>query len=283
MVEEIVDSLLKDAIDMHVHSSPDVLPRKLSDLGAALAYKNAGLKGVLIKCHITPTTSRAGIVREAIGNFHVYGGLILNKMAGGLNPAAVDAELKLGAKEIWMPTISAENHIKMNNGDITQVVPLTDDKGIFRAELYEIFDLIAGKDAILGTGHLTSDECEKVVDAAQERGVKKILITHPEYEMPAMSIDVQKKLARKGVLFERCFYASNPDPQHYKLPLDVVAEQIRAVGAGVSVMATDFGQGFNEEPLVGFRRFIRMMLGLGISSDEIVWMVKKNPAALLGI
>jgi hypothetical protein len=283
MVDSVIDSLLKDALDLHVHSSPDILERKLSDLGVARAYKTAGLRGVLIKCHVTPTASRAALVREAMEGFHVYGGLVLNKMAGGLNPVAVETEIKLGAKVIWMPTISSENHIKRSNGDMRQAVLIADDKGALRAELNEIFDLIAGADAILGTGHLTSAECEKVVAAARTRGVKKIVITHPEYMMPSMPVDVQRSLARTGILFERCFYASYPGPHLPAVPPELIAEQIKAVGADVSIMATDFGQAYNEEPLEGFRRFIGNMLECGISFREIALMVKTNPAALLGI
>ena len=283
MTEQFVNSLLKDAVDMHIHSSPDVTPRKMSDLEVVKSYMEAGLKCVLFKCHVTPTTARAALAGPATGNFKAFGGLVLNRMAGGLNPAAVDTELALGAKQIWMPTLSSELHIKINKGNPANAVSIKNGKGALRDELFEILDLIAAKDAILGTGHLTSDECEQVVELALKRGVKKILITHPEYEMPAMPVDVQKKLARKGVMFERCFFASNPVPGQNVVPPAVVAEQIRAVGAGVSIMASDFGQAFNEEPVKGFRRFITTMLGMGIPEGDIEVMIKKNPEKILGI
>ena len=283
MTEQLVNSLLEGAIDMHIHSSPDAAPRKMSDLEVAQAYKEAGLKGVLFKCHVTPTAARAALVGQAVGNFRTFGGLVLNRMAGGLNPAAVEAELSLGARQIWMPTLSSELHIRINKGDPAKAVSIKNEKGSVRNELFEILDLIAAKDAILGTGHLTSEECEQVVDLALKRGVKKILITHPEYEMPAMPVDVQKKLARRGVIFERCFFASNPVPGQQVVPPSVVAEQIRAVGAEVSIMASDFGQIFNEEPIKGFRRFIMKMLEMGITSGEIEVMIQKNPAKILGL
>jgi hypothetical protein len=283
MTEQFVDSLMAGAVDMHIHSSPDASPRKMSDLEVARSYKEGGLKAVLLKCHVTPTAGRAAIAGQATGNFNVFGGLVLNRMAGGLNPAAVDAELALGAKQIWMPTLSSELHIKINKGNPANAVRIKNEKGALKDELFEILDLIAAKDAILGTGHLTSDECEQVVELALKRGVKKILITHPEYEMPAMPADVQKKLARKGVMFERCFFAANPVPGQQVVPPSVVAGQIRAVGAEMSIMASDFGQFFNEEPLKGFRRFITTMLGMGIPEGDIEVMIKKNPEKILGI
>ncbi|HWQ60908.1 MAG TPA: DUF6282 family protein [Negativicutes bacterium] len=276
---EVVDLLLRGAIDMHIHGSPDIVPRKLTDAGVVRAAKSAGMSGVILKNHVTPTTSRAGILQELIGNIQVFGGLVLNKAAGGLNPNAVEAELALGAKEIWLPTKSAINEIRQHNGDPGQAVVLTDENGRFRPELHEIMDLIAQKDAILGTGHLEAGEIEKVVALAKERGIKKVLITHPEYPaLPGMPVAMQKRLARQGVYFERCFVACTPPTS---LSPAEIAAQIRATGTELSIMATDFGQAFNEEPLAAFKRYIGAMLASGISPRDIETMVKKNPAQLL--
>lgn len=280
---DVVDQLLQGAFEMHVHGAPDVVPRKLTELKVVNAYKGAGLRGVMLKCHVTSTTSRAAILQEFLGNeFKVYGGLVLNGTVGGLNPVAVETELNLGAKEIWMPTIHSEYHAKILGGhnDSTSVVPLTDATGKLKPELYEIFDLIAQKNVILGTGHISSDECEKIVAAAQERGVKRIIITHPEYATPGMSIEVQKKLSKKDVMFERCFVGTTMGE---KFSPERIANQIKAVGVETSMMATDFGQAFNAEPLEGFKKYIRTMMGYGISAKDIETMVKLNPAQILDL
>ena len=53
------------------------------------------MKAILVKSHVTPTTSRAQLVQEAVGStFRVLGGLVLNRQAGGLNVQAVETELK---------------------------------------------------------------------------------------------------------------------------------------------------------------------------------------------
>ena len=49
-------------------------------------------------------------VSRMVPDVHVYGGLVLNDTVGGLNTAAVRLAVSMGAKEIWMPTRSAENH-----------------------------------------------------------------------------------------------------------------------------------------------------------------------------
>ena len=46
----------------------------------------------------------------------ILGSVTLNDAVGGLNPFAVEAALDLGARVIWMPTISAQNHIVKHGG-----------------------------------------------------------------------------------------------------------------------------------------------------------------------
>jgi hypothetical protein len=278
---DVVDVLLQGAIDTHIHGGPDIVPRKMSDADVARAAKKAGMRAVVIKNHVTPTTSRARLVQEAVGDIQVFGGLVLNKAAGGLNPTAVEVELALGAKEIWMPTKSSVQDISRNQGDLAKAVPVTDERGDFRPELYEILDMIAGKDVILGTGHLSAEEIEKLVVLAKQRGLKKILVSHPEFEIPEMPIEMQKRLTRQGVFFERCFYACTHPPK--SLSPVALMEQIKATGVEHTIMASDFGQAFNDEPVTGLSRYIKAMLELGFSPGEIETMVGTNPAQLLGL
>ena len=120
-----IQTLITGAIDCHIHGSPDVTQRVGSDLELAIAAQKAGMKGILVKSHVTPTASRARLVQDAVGNgFHVFGGLVLNKMAGGLNIAAVETEIKLGAKQIWLPTVSAVNQARVVNRDTSQCVDI---------------------------------------------------------------------------------------------------------------------------------------------------------------
>jgi len=281
--DDVVNALLRGAIDTHIHTGPDVNPRPLSDIGVVRAAKAAGMKAVITKCHVTSTVSRAILAQEAVGkDIIVFGGLVLNKAEGGLNVEGVATEIKIGAKEIWLPTFWSESHIKFDKKNPADAVRITDDKGAFRPELIEIFDLIAKKDIILGTGHTTCAEMEKFIPLAKERGVKRILITHPEWLLPDMSIDVQKRLVRQGVFFERCAQSLFPPPNRHITAQDYV-NQIRATGAERSTLATDLGQVYNPEPVDGLRQFIKALLANGITPKEIEMMAQKNPAQLLGV
>ena len=281
--EDVVDALLLGAIDTHIHSGPDVTQRKWSDLDVGRSAQSAGYKAVVVKCHVTPTASRAMLVQQVIGKFpQIFGGLVLNKTVGGLNPTGVEAELNIGAKIIWLPTFWSESHVNMDKRSPSEAVRLTDDKGTFRSELIDIFDLISKKDVILATGHATSAEIERFIPLARTRGIRKILITHPEWILPNMSIDVQKRLARQGVFFERCAQSLFPTPNQHISPR-VYVQQIQTTGVDCNIMATDFGQAYNPEPIEGMRQYIRMMLLSGLEPKEIEIMIRKNPAYLLGI
>jgi len=279
-LEVIARNLLSGAIDFHIHGGPDLRPRKLSEIEVAKAAKQAGLKAVIIKNHVTPTTCRARLIQEMLGGFPVFGGLVLNKPAGGLNPSAVEAELKLGAKEIWLPTISSVAQLQKDKRSLASAVPITDEHGAFLPALIEVLDLIAKAGAILGTGHLAAEEVEKVVGLARQRKVQKIVITHPENDPPAMPIDIQKRLATQGVFFERTFVSTLP-PRN--MTPEIMAGHIKTIGAASTIMATDLGQAENDEPVKGFATFMKTMLALGIPAEQIATMVQKNPASVLEV
>ena len=74
------------------------------------------MKAILLKCHHENTVSRAYLVQRVIPGIRVFGGIVLNYYVGGINPAAVEASLRLGGKEVWMPTVDAGYHAEVHGG-----------------------------------------------------------------------------------------------------------------------------------------------------------------------
>ena len=70
-----VCELLEGAIDIHIHSAPDVYPRILNDVELALSAKENGMRGILVKNHFVQTASQADVASE-IADFQVFGGRI---------------------------------------------------------------------------------------------------------------------------------------------------------------------------------------------------------------
>jgi hypothetical protein len=271
---------LHGLIDMHMHTGPDVRPRLLDDIDAARQAAEAGMRAVVFKSHVTGTADRAAIAHKVVPSVHVFGGLTLNHAVGGLNPAAVEAALGLGAKIIWMPTISAQNHIRKHGGESAGISVLGQD-GRVRPGLFDIFELVKQSDAILATGHLSVEEIVALASAARTAKVRKVLVTHPEMPWIDVPVEIQEELHDLGAYFERCYVSSLPEIGN--VPLARIVSDIRRVGVASTVLATDCGAAGIPAPVEGLRAFVAALLAEGFSWREIQLMLKGTPADLLGI
>ncbi len=270
--------MLRGAYDFHVHSAPDVVPRRLDDMELARAARKEGMVGIVIKNHLFETAARASLARQEVKGIQVFGGIVLNETVGGLNPRAVEACLQLGGRVVWMPTVDARNHRERlgQSGGVT----ILDNKGRLLGPVVEILALIREWDAILATGHLSLEETSVLVKEAQARGIEKLVLTHPEFWITRTPLEAQKELARQGVFMERCYYSCTLKDGH-RVSLQEMAHQIREVGPSSTILASDLGQKENPPPPRGFGIFLQSLLELGIKEKELETMVKENPRRLL--
>ncbi|HET7875354.1 MAG TPA: DUF6282 family protein [Methylomirabilota bacterium] len=290
----LCDEVLRGAIDLHQHAAPSLFDRITDDLGLASEARQRGMRGVLIKAHEQDTTGRAALVRRQVPGVEVFGGVVLNWIAGGLNPHAVDASIKMGGKMVWMPTLSAQHHIRFFGGShfgrsmTMKAVPRVQGRGlsvleggVLRGEVKEILGLIAETDVCLSTGHLSPEEIAVLVPEARKAGVRKILITHPDLGLSGISLERQQALAAEGAVLEKDLIAMMPGWQ--SLSLEQMAKSIREIGPEHCVLGTDFGQLHHPTPAEGLRMFVQMLLERGFSPEELRQMVVANPARLLGL
>ncbi len=103
--------LVRGAYDLHVHTSPDIMPRSASDLELAHRCRQWGLAGFVIKSHYVPTAERAALVRSLVPDVDVLGALVLNCAVGGMNTMAVEIAAREGARIVWMPTFDSVNEM----------------------------------------------------------------------------------------------------------------------------------------------------------------------------
>jgi hypothetical protein len=101
--------LVAGAYDIHVHIGPDVMRRRIDDLGLAPRFAAVGLAGFVLKSHYVPTTERAAVVRAAVPGFAAVGAITLNASVGGMNPIAVELAARGGAQVVWLPTVDSAN------------------------------------------------------------------------------------------------------------------------------------------------------------------------------
>jgi hypothetical protein len=268
---------LHGAIDMHLHSAPDLDPRRFDDLELAREAASAGLGGIVIKNHHFSTAERAWLVSKIVPGLPVFGGLVLNETVGGLNPAAVRAALAMGARLIWMPTRSALNHRRRRGeeGGLT----VLDGDGRLRPEVEEILAQMASARAILCTGHLSPEEALPLIVRACELGIERLVVTHPEWPVTEYPVSLQKELAARGVMFERCYNSTTHRGGH--VPLEAIADTIAQVGVEATVLATDSGQPDNPPPPECLKLFAEGLRALGFDRDHLRQMTCLNPQRLL--
>lgn len=286
--------LLTGAIELHCHSYPSLFPRKQTDWELIEDVKAAGMAGVVLKAHEAQTADRASLIRMKEPGLHVYGGLVCNHFTGGLSPTAVDAAIRLGAKIIWMPTFSSKEHqchfgrkkTKFFNSERPLLHPdhgleIWDEERRILPHVHEILALIGEANVILATGHLHAAEVAVLVDAAKQHRVEKILIQHADLGIAPIPRDMQKELAKKGAILEKCYLACSPE--FADLTVAEMAQSIREVGAEACALVTDYGQVHNVPVVEALSEFIEQLLDCGISAAEIETMVQRNPQALLGV
>jgi hypothetical protein len=287
---------LSGAYDLHVHTAPCVYPRLNDDLTAARDASAAGLAGIVLKSHHEPTGSRAALVRQVMreaGNaFQVFGSITLNHAVGGVNPAAVEAALKLSARIVWLPTVDSAAHKAafghtggwdvQGDAQTTRRRPL----GILRdgaltADAHEVLRLCHEAGIALATGHIGQDEVHALVQAAREIGFARLIVTHPLFRVPGFAPDKLASLARDGVYFEFTYCSLSPMWRH--TTIDATAQAIRAVGTGRALLSSDGGQTHNPPAHEGLRLLAQMCLESGLGADEVRRMIVDVPRVLLGV
>jgi Family of unknown function (DUF6282) len=273
-------NFLEGAVDLHVHSAPDVDVRRFTDIELAQEAARAGMGAILIKSHQNSTVERAWLVSQFVRGIRVFGGLVLNETVGGLNPAAVRLALTMGAKQVWMPTRSARNHRRYDG--LPGGISILDEQGALLLSVEEILRMLSGSGCILGTGHLSQEETFALAGRARALGGVKLMITHPEWAPTFYSVEQQKALAAQGnVTFERCFVSTT----HLCgfVPFETIERAIAETGVEHTVLSTDLGQPDTPPPVDGMRQYAERLRSVGFSADDIRQMMQANPERMLGL
>jgi hypothetical protein len=280
-------------IDMHVHSHPDVFGRNMDDIDVANLAKARGLRGILLKNHISETASRAALVMKVVPGIEVFGGVVLNRAVGGINPDAVEWMHRVygsRGKVVWLPTFESDKHVKtFSKPDAKGLVVAPGGK--VTPEMEAILKIIARENLVLATGHVHPEEVIAVVRRGSELGVKNIIITHGLTNVPGLTMAQAKQVADMGAVIEVCFLQFQAGPNaplafltHWtQINAKHVAQAVKEIGAKSLVVSSDLGQSANITHPDGLEVAIAAMKREGISDADIDQMMRKNPARLLGL
>lgn len=203
-----------------------------------------------------------------------------------------------GAKIVWMPTFDAANELRyllsqdsygelppwakvqleLNQQGKTQAGLTILEDGKLTAAAQEVVEIAAQRGLILATGHLGKEEIYSLVRAARDRGVKKVVVTHPTFSSVSLSKEEQKELADLGAYMEQCFGVITPT---YGTNWAELYEMIRYVGPGQTILSSDLGQVNNPYPDEGMVTFVGNLLANGFRKEEIRKMTATNTAFLV--
>ncbi len=292
--------LVRGAVDVHVHIAPDVVERRIDDVGLARRFEELGLAGFVLKSHYTSTAERAAVVRGVVPGIAALGAIVLNRAIGGVNPLAVELAAREGARTVWMPTVDSLNereHLARSGpganlpvwarleaelrdqGIGIEPVPVLDGDGQVLPEVRAVLGVVAAHGMVVATGHVGRDEVFAVVDAAVEEGVQHIVVTHPDYPAQNFTVEEQLELADRGALIERCFTT----PYTGKCSWDDWLAGTRAVGAERTLLSTDLGQVQNPPVEDGLPLMAERLLGAGFSESEVRTMAVDNTRRVAGV
>lgn len=272
--------------DLHVHASPDVVARRASDVEVMEWYEEAGFTGCVLKGHYDATMGRAAAAAAGL-RLTAYGGLALNQHVGGLNPAAAAAALRLGGRVIWMPTVDARRHdlptparlcaLERRLSQESYAVPPL-DWSTERA-VGEILALVAEADAVLATGHLSAAEVGWLIPVAKKAGVRRLLLTHPTFQVPAMDAAEVGELVGDGCFAEiTAFQLLAADAGH---TASFLASFVRAVGYEHVVLSSDVGQPASPSPPEALAFLLDSLEAEGLDRGALRACASQLPEALV--
>lgn len=152
------------AIDIHVHSDPDVFNRSLDDIEIARIAARRGMRGIVLKNHVAPTADRAALISRIVPGIEIWGGIVLNRAVGGVNPSAVEWFHRMSGgrgKVVWLPTFDSENQHRILKEPGEGLRVAVDGKVLPETE--EVLKIIARENLSLATGHVSPEESLVVI------------------------------------------------------------------------------------------------------------------------
>jgi hypothetical protein len=273
---------LSGAIDIHVHSLPDNVPRSVDVFEAATLANAEGMRGLILKNHYDETAGLVYLVRKQFPNLEVYGGIDLNLTVGGMNVAAVEHMTQMTGgwgRFVWMSTFDAENQVRYSKESRPFVS--VSKNGALLPETLAVIASIAKHQLVLASGHTSAEEGLMLFREGRRAGVQHMVMTHA-MNAPILATVAQMQAATKEGAFIEFSSGSLTAPDS-AAKMDTFADAIRKVGPQFCILSTDLGQKNNPLPTDGLAAAVAAMRSRGFTERETDMMTRDNPARLLGL
>ena len=273
---------LAGAIDIHVHSDPDRVPRALDGIEAARLAKDKGLRAIVLKSHFDPTAGLALLARKATAGIEVFGGIDLNLPVGGMNVHAVEHMTRTNGgwgRIVWMSTFDAENHVR--GGKTNAPFVRVSANGALLPETKAVIAAIAKHKLVLASGHVSAQEALLMFEEGKKLGVRAMVATHGMGTPTSLTAEQAKRAIAFGAFIE--FVSGTLATPNAQTKVQQLASQIRQVGVEHAIISSDLGQAGNPLPADGLAVYMDALRRQGFTDAELDQMAKTNPARLLGL
>ena len=291
--------LLKGAIDNHVHCCPHINKRSTDIFEVIKKAEQLKMHAIGLMDNFSNTSGYASLVKKHLPKLKlkVFGGLIMEPPSGGVNYENAKISLNYsyfnndGAKFISFPTHHTRYVAKLEKRKKNYIkncfyIP----KSGPTHETLKILELIAQKNIVLNTGHLSAKETISLVSEAKKIGVKKIIV-------PSNTFDIKtiKDLKKFRVKFEFSYFfvskAANVPLTHIDgekhiiqgTNQDLLKFLIKEANPKNVILSSDCGVSILPKPHIGFSKFIDQIIKLGFSEKEIEYMIKTNSKKLFSL
>lgn len=288
-----IQECLKGFVDMHMHAWPDMSRaqvRKTTNKDAFEKCREAGMGGVVLKTNGWPIPSQAHEYNDMYDDFTVFASVSLNQTAGGAHPWVAEHAHEMGAKMLWLPTWSSECDInadfsfaKVLAGDnvhmLDETCKVVDENGKLLDDIKGIVDICNKYDMVLGTGHISAEECIEVSKYCKEVGYKKLIVTHIWAGIGPIDDKQVKECVDNGAYIEFCTLDTFPD-YYYPIPIKDIARIVDLIGGDRVVISTDFFWDWVPPIPEQIGTLWQQLLDEGVAFEQIEAM-SKVPATLL--
>jgi hypothetical protein len=274
--------LLKGALDLHFHMDP--WPPTATNGQAGIAdvrvARARGMRGLVIKDHNEPTAPLAYHLRPEVPGIELYGGFVLNRANGGVNPAGVEfmaTQIKgEPGRIVWMPAGDTEKEVRESKDPNRPFVSVSRN-GELLPEVKEVISIIAKHGLVVASGHIVPADALMVFREAKRQGVQHMIATHAFDLAGKMTVEEMQEAAKLGAFIEFDFRNTLEGGR---------MDAIRKVGPEFCFLSefwTKVTAPKEYGGLEGIGAFAEVMRAHGFTDRELELMFKQNPAKALGL
>jgi hypothetical protein len=174
-----------------------------------------------------------------------------------------------------MPTHDSEQEV-MTLKENRPFVRVSKD-GVLLPQVLEVLDLIKHYDLTLATGHVSTQEMLQITREANKRGIKRIIITHPDlgpqYTNPTFD-QLEQAVSLGGYVEVVATELLGKTKDHF-------IDMIRTIGPSHCIISSDSGLVGSHNHADALVMAIHVLRKAGFGDADLDLMLRKNPAFLV--